>query len=86
MRGFSQCISIKIPIAWKFWFLYNGNDMIWAESYWKCERYIAKAIKFNNCMWKILKAQSVIIDILTLEGMNVLTMKHYILHFQNRIC
>jgi hypothetical protein len=86
MRGLSQCISIKIPITSKFWFPYDGNDMILAKLYWKCEWYIAKAMIFNNHMWKFLKAQSVIINILILEGMNVLTMKHYILRFQNKIC
>jgi hypothetical protein len=60
--------------------------MILVEPYWKCEWDIAKAMKFNNHMWKNLKAQSVIINILILEGMNVLTMKHYIVRFQNGIC
>jgi hypothetical protein len=86
MGGFSQCIFIKIPIAWKFWFLYDGDDIILAEPYWKCKSYIVKAMKFNNHMWKFLKAQSVIINILILEDMNVLIMKHYVVGFQNGIC
>jgi hypothetical protein len=46
------------------------------------DKYIARVVKFNDRMRKILKAKNVVPNASIFDGMNVLIVKHYVMDFQ----
>ncbi len=50
------------------------------------DEYTIRVAKFNDHIWKALKAESVAANAPILEWMNALIVKHYMMGFRNEIC
>jgi hypothetical protein len=50
------------------------------------DEYTIRVAKFNDHMWKALKAEGVAANAPIFEGMNTLIVKHYMMGFHDEIC